>query len=76
MDFRGTMAEFEVIGVAKDVRFASLTRIDPAHVYLPPKPGDFADGADAHARRCAAGAGRRPRGGARRSMAICCPVSR
>ena len=40
MDFRGTMAEFEVVGVAKDVRYSSLTRIDMAHVYLPPKPGD------------------------------------
>jgi ABC-type antimicrobial peptide transport system permease subunit len=41
MDFRGTMAEFEVVGVAKDVRYSSLTRIDLAHVYLPPKPGDM-----------------------------------
>ena len=41
MDFRGTMAEFEVIGVARDVRFANATRLDPAHVYLPLKPLDF-----------------------------------
>jgi predicted permease len=41
MDFRGTMAEFEVVGVAKDVRYSSLTRIDLAHVYLPPKPSDM-----------------------------------
>jgi hypothetical protein len=34
-DFRGHLAKFEVIGVAKDIRFANLTRIDPAHVYLP-----------------------------------------
>jgi putative ABC transport system permease protein len=34
MDFRGTLAEFEVIGVIRDVRFANLTRVDPAHVYL------------------------------------------
>jgi putative ABC transport system permease protein len=41
LDFRGTLSEFEVIGVAKDVRYASLTRIDLAHVYLAPKVGDF-----------------------------------
>ena len=35
MDFRGHLADFEVIGVVKDVRFANLTRVDPAHVYLP-----------------------------------------
>jgi predicted permease len=35
MNFRGKFADFEVIGVVKDVRFANLTRIDPAHVYLP-----------------------------------------
>jgi putative ABC transport system permease protein len=34
MDFRGTLAEFEVIGIARDIRYANLTRIDPAHVYL------------------------------------------
>ncbi len=33
--FRGTFTEFEVVGIAKDVRFANPTRIDPAHVYLP-----------------------------------------
>jgi predicted permease len=41
LDFRGTMSEFEVVGVAKDVRYASLTRIDLAHVYLPPKADDM-----------------------------------
>jgi putative ABC transport system permease protein len=41
IDWRGTLAAFEVVGVAKDVRFANLTRIDPARVYLPPKPGDL-----------------------------------
>jgi predicted permease len=35
MDFHGTLAEFEVIGIAKDIRFANLTRTDPARVYLP-----------------------------------------
>jgi len=34
MDFRGTLVDFEVVGVAQDVRYANLTRIDPAHVYL------------------------------------------
>ena len=41
MDFRGHMAEFEVIGVAKDVRFANPTRLDPAHVYVTPQAADF-----------------------------------
>jgi hypothetical protein len=35
MDFHGTLANFEVIGIVKDIRFANLTRLDPAHVYLP-----------------------------------------
>jgi predicted permease len=43
LNFRGQMSEFTVIGVAKDVRFANLTRLDPAHVYLPPKAGDFVE---------------------------------
>lgn len=35
LDFTGKLlAEFEVVGVAADVRFANLSRIDPAHVYL------------------------------------------
>ena len=41
LDFRGTLSEFEVVGVAKDVRYASLTRLDLAHVYLTPKAGDM-----------------------------------
>ena len=41
MDFRGTLAEFEVVGVVKDVRFANATRIDPAHVYVPLLPLDY-----------------------------------
>jgi predicted permease len=32
--FDGKLTDFEVIGVAKDVRFANMTRVDPAHVYL------------------------------------------
>ena len=41
MDFNGKLANFEVIGIARDVRFANLTRVDPAHVYLTPKPDDL-----------------------------------
>jgi ABC-type antimicrobial peptide transport system permease subunit len=41
MDFNGKLVEFEVIGVVKDVRFANLTRLDPAHVYLTPQPDKF-----------------------------------
>jgi macrolide transport system ATP-binding/permease protein len=36
--FTGKLTDFEVVGVAKDVRFTNLTRIDPAHVYLAPDP--------------------------------------
>jgi hypothetical protein len=36
--FDGKLSEYEVIGVVKDVRFANLTRTDPAHVYLAPDP--------------------------------------
>ena len=41
MDFNGNMHEFQVIGIVKDVRFANLTRVDPAHVYLTPQPRQF-----------------------------------
>jgi predicted permease len=34
MDFRGKLSEFQVIGVAKDVRTAQLSRVDPSYVYL------------------------------------------
>lgn len=37
--FRANYTEDEVVGVAADARFANLTRIDPAHVYLPPTAG-------------------------------------
>jgi hypothetical protein len=36
--FDGKLTEFEVIGIAKDVRFANLTRVDPARVYLAADP--------------------------------------
>jgi predicted permease len=35
MDFRGHLRTFEVIGVARDVRTANLSRVDPSFVYLP-----------------------------------------
>jgi len=38
-NYRGSYIDFEIIGVAKDVRFTSLSRVDVAHVYLAPKPG-------------------------------------
>ena len=41
LDFNGKLADFEVIGITRDIRFANLTRVDPAHVYLTPKAGDF-----------------------------------
>jgi len=34
MDFRGHLAEFDVVGVARDVRSANVSRGDPAYVYL------------------------------------------
>ncbi len=34
LDFRGNWKEFTVVGVAKDVRTANLSRIDPAFVYV------------------------------------------
>jgi predicted permease len=37
--FDGKLTDFEVIGIAKDVRFANMTRVDPAHVYLPTNAG-------------------------------------
>jgi putative ABC transport system permease protein len=39
--FDGKLSEYEVIGVAKDVRFSNLTRVDPAHVYLPTNAADL-----------------------------------
>ena len=46
MDIRGKLEQFEVIGIVKDIRFANLTRVDPAHVYLPAgatEKGSFVD---------------------------------
>jgi macrolide transport system ATP-binding/permease protein len=38
LHFDGKLTDFEVIGIARDVRFTNLTRVDPAHVYLAPDP--------------------------------------
>ena len=38
LHFTAKFTDFEVIGIAQDVRFFSLTRIDAAHVYLAPDP--------------------------------------
>ena len=35
LDFKGQFTEFEVIGIARDVRTANLSRLDPTFVYLP-----------------------------------------
>lgn len=41
LDFRGEFTEFQVVGIARDVRFANLTRVDPTHVYVPTGTKDF-----------------------------------
>lgn len=38
LNFRNKYSEFEVIGVAKDVRTAQISRVDPAFVYLTNSP--------------------------------------
>jgi putative ABC transport system permease protein len=38
LHFDGKLTEYQVIGIGKDVRFANLTRIDPARVYLAADP--------------------------------------
>ena len=38
-NWHGNYIDFEVIGVAKDVRFASLSRVDVARIYLAPRAG-------------------------------------
>ena len=35
LEFRNRFTDFEVVGVAKDVRFFNIARLDPLHVYLP-----------------------------------------
>jgi putative ABC transport system permease protein len=39
LTFGGQLAGFEVVGVARDVRSANLSRVDPAYVYLPTRRG-------------------------------------
>jgi ABC-type antimicrobial peptide transport system permease subunit len=41
LHFDGKLSEFEVIGIAKNVRFSNLTRADPAHVYLATAPTEI-----------------------------------
>jgi len=38
LDFQGKLSEFEVIGIAKDVRTTNVSRVDPTYFYLPIKP--------------------------------------
>jgi len=42
LKINNTWEEFEVVGVAKDVRNANLTRIDPVYFYVPEPPDQFA----------------------------------
>ncbi len=41
LNFRGKFTEFEIVGIARDVRFANLSRFDPTHVYVPTAAQDF-----------------------------------
>ncbi len=41
LHFDSKLTEFEVIGIARDVRFTNLTRIDPSHVYLATDPASI-----------------------------------
>lgn len=41
LKFNGNWSTYQVIGVAKDVRFFNLSRIDPAYVYLPADPSQY-----------------------------------
>nr|HEV7954658.1 ABC transporter permease [Candidatus Acidoferrales bacterium] len=43
LDFRGNWTEFEVVGVAKDVRTANLSRMDASFVYVPINPSKLYD---------------------------------
>jgi macrolide transport system ATP-binding/permease protein len=45
LQFNDVWREVEVIGVAKDVRNANLTRVDPVFFYLPSDPARFAGNA-------------------------------
>ncbi len=39
--FDGKLTDYEIIGIVKDVRFANLTRVDPARVYLAADPAQI-----------------------------------
>jgi len=39
LTFKGQLTAFDVVGVVRDVRSANLSRVDPAYVYLPTRPG-------------------------------------
>jgi predicted permease len=41
MNFRGALDTFQVVGIARDVRTASLSRVDPSYVYLTLVPSGF-----------------------------------
>jgi macrolide transport system ATP-binding/permease protein len=43
LTFRGNWADFEVVGIAKDVRTANLSRMDSSFVYLPTTSSKFYD---------------------------------
>ena len=45
LEFNNIWREVEVIGVAKDVRNANLTRVDPVYFYIPADPARFAGNA-------------------------------
>ncbi len=40
VDLGKAMQEYEVVGIARDVRFANPTRIDPAHIFLATRSSD------------------------------------
>ncbi|HEY1758591.1 MAG TPA: ABC transporter permease [Bryobacteraceae bacterium] len=40
--FQNAATNYEVVGIAKDVRFALITEVDPTHIYLPDGQGNDA----------------------------------
>jgi hypothetical protein len=44
MNYREIYTDFEIIGIAKDVRFASLSRVDVSRVYLAPQRARWTTG--------------------------------
>jgi predicted permease len=41
LHFDGKRTDYQIIGIVKDVRFANLTRVDPARVYLAAEPAQI-----------------------------------